>query len=114
MANEDVIPDNQLTAQSQYSNFAARFGRLHGTSAWCPSHYGKRHWFQVDLGKVYEVCAVATQGKAGEWTTLFTLSTSLDGVTFTDYMEANQVKVNRPNSKNRSGKIIILVQLLIT
>ena len=100
MANNDVVPDSNFTAKSYYQNggthFWPYFGRLHGTSGWCVSHSGEKHWLQVDLGKIYEVCAVATQGNkvAQEWTTLFALSTSLDGVTFTDYMEANQVKVN--------------------
>ena len=68
-----------MTASSHHGNkeHSAKYGRLFNDSGygWFPKYNEKKNWLQVDLGKVFQVCAVATQGgnyhKA--WTTSFKL-----------------------------------------
>ena len=52
-------------------------------------------YLQIDLGVPHVLCAVGTQGnsKADQMVTSYTLQTSLDGKTWTDYKEQNQIKV---------------------
>ena len=74
-----------MTASSHYGTekYSAKYGRLFNESGygWFPKNNKKTDWLQVDLGKEFLVCAVATQGgnyhKA--WTTAFKLLYSADG-----------------------------------
>ena len=52
-------------------------------------------YLQIDLGSVYVVCAVATQGNpsADDWTETYKMETSLDNVNWQWYRENNRVKV---------------------
>jgi len=85
VADEDKIPDAQMTASSYHSaKFQPAYGRLNGKrgDGWCAgTSSGNDEWLQVDLGKLYTVCAVATQGdiNGNEWVTEFKLSFSVDG-----------------------------------
>ena len=85
VADVNKIPDAQLTASSYHSsNFKPEYGRLNGGrgDGWCAgTASGNDEWLQVDLGKLYTVCAVATQGdiNGNEWVTTFKLSFSMDG-----------------------------------
>ena len=73
------IPDARMTSSSQYGDgYQAAYGRLNGDrgDGWCAkSKSGNNEWLQVDLGKLYTVCAVATQGdrNGNEWVTGFKL-----------------------------------------
>ncbi|KAL9969150.1 hypothetical protein ACROYT_G021326 [Oculina patagonica] len=98
VANSGIIPDKQMTASSYYSaRYKPGYGRLHYNRAdgWCTSTPGKTgEWLQVDLGKLFLVCGVATQGDSihdgvPEWVTDFKLAYSLDGRTWTTYKDAN-------------------------
>ena len=75
-------------------SFAAKFGRLHGTNAWCPDPnemIADGPYLQINLGQIYDICGVEAQGKPGAGiTTSFTLSYSLDGASFTGF-NSNQV-----------------------
>ena len=74
-----------MTASSYHSaNFQPAYGRLNGKrgDGWCAGTSSRNdEWLQVDLGKLYTVCAVATQGdrNGNEWVTKFKLSFSVDG-----------------------------------
>ena len=72
-------------------------GRLNGKeSSWLPINtLSDDDFLQIDLGSVYSLCGVATQGspKADEWTKTYKISTSLDNSTWTAYAENNSVKV---------------------
>ena len=77
-----------MTASSHHGNkeHSAKYGRLFNDSGygWFPKYNEKKNWLQVDLGKVFQVCAVATQGgnhhkKYRVWTTAFKLLYSTDG-----------------------------------
>ena len=73
-----------MTASSHHGNkeHSAKYGRLFNDSGygWFPKYNEKKNWLQVDLGKVFQVCAVATQGGNyhKEWTTAFKLLYSAD------------------------------------
>ena len=81
-------------------NVPPSYGRLNGNigDGWCAEINDKDQWLQVDLGKVIEVCAVATQGDIGgnNWVIDFKLAHSKsyeDG--FPTYKEANGSKAVR-------------------
>ena len=84
-----VIPDDQMDASTERSNFPAEFGRLQGTKAWCPLSSDSvlgGPYLQIDLGQKYVICGVEAQGEPGaSVTTSFTLGSSDDGVSFTDF-----------------------------
>lgn len=79
------------------SPFLGRLEESRGDGAWCPSTRGdKTDYLQVDMGKVYFVCGVATQGQriGAYWTNSYKLQFSLDGDTYDFYMEnGNSPKV---------------------
>jgi hypothetical protein len=100
VANKTIIPDIQMSASSSFREsvdyLTAKHGRLYTTRAWCAESSGGGDWLQVDLGKYYNVCGIATQGKeyrTDEWMTNYTLSVSLDGITWKEYTENNKLKV---------------------
>ncbi len=90
-----------MTASSQFNEvFQPAYGRLYGDrgDGWCAKEPNRTDdWLQVDLGKTFQVCAVATQGDRGndaigsahEWVTDFKLSYSADGNTWTTYKDRN-------------------------
>ena len=68
-----------MTASSHYGDekHSAKYGRLFDKSGygWFPKNNKKTDWLQVDLGKEFQVCGVATQGGNYDkyWTTAFKL-----------------------------------------
>ena len=101
ISDTSIISDNQLTASSRYgTGYQAAYGRLNGNrgDGWCAKEAGRiDDWLQVDLGKSFQVCAVATQGdrNGNEWTTDFKLSYSSDGNIWTTYKDSNDTDVVR-------------------
>ena len=68
---------------------------------WCPTNCSdENQWLQVDFGKTFRVCGVATQGdKNGtRWTTVFTLSFSNDSSLWSHY--ENESGKNMVRNKN--------------
>lgn len=94
-----------MTASSHFSEgFQPAYGRLLGDrgDGWCAKESARTDdWLQVDLGKTFQVCAVATQGDRGNdvdvpsWVTDFKLSYSPDGNTWTSYKYENGTEVVR-------------------
>ena len=94
-----------MTASSFYENddnYQPAYGRLHGTrgDGWCANERNGSDWLQVDLGKVFELCGVATQGDVtydneDEWVTDFKLSYSSDGNNWESYKDGNGIEVVR-------------------
>ena len=101
VANRDIVQDKQISASTYYSSrHMPHYGRLYGTRGlgWCVKANNMRDWLQVNLDKTLSVCGIATQGGSDkgidqEWTKSYSISTSLDGITFTDYKEENAKKV---------------------
>ena len=91
-----------MTASSHYKKeeHSAKYGRLFNESGygWFPKNNKKTDWLQVDLGKEFQVCAVATQGgnhdkEKKEWTTAFKLLYSSDDNNRKIYKDGNGVDV---------------------
>ena len=92
------IPDSKVTASTKESaSTQAKNGRLNFTSgsSWCAGTSDAKPHLQIDLQTLHIICAVSTQGnsKADQWVTNYTLESSTDGSTWTDYKEGGQVKV---------------------
>jgi len=91
VADEDKIPDAQITASSYHSaRFQPAYGRLNGSrgDGWCAkSARANNEWLQVDLGKLYTVCAVTTQGdiNGNEWVNFFKVFFSVNGQSWDVY-----------------------------
>ena len=104
VSNSSIILDSFLRASSHYQSHGyialPSYGRLNGTrgDGWCAEINDKDQWLQVDLGKVIEVCAVATQGdiNGNEWVIDFKLahSKSYEEV-WPTYKDANDLEVVR-------------------
>ena len=99
----ESIPDNRINASSQLnSNTPAKNGRLNyvAGSSWCASTNDSNPYLQIDLQTLHIICAVSTQGnaKADEWVETYTLQTSTDGKTWTDYKIDGQVEVSCKSS----------------
>ena len=97
--DRDFISSSVLNA-----NTPARNGRLkyNGGSSWCAATNDSQPYLQVDFEKLYIICAVSTQGNSqgDEWVRKYTLQSSRDGTTWTDYQEAETLKVchlKKPN-----------------
>ena len=96
VSDSGVIKDHRFSALSFSNGFEPSKGRLNGGGAWRPSsNNSDDEYLQIDLGSVYFVCAVATQGNpnADEWTKTYKIETSLDNVNWDMYQENNTVKV---------------------
>ena len=96
VSNSSIIYDQRFSASSSLSSSRASNGRLNGGSAWIPSSNNNNNdYLQIDLGSVYIVCAVATQGNpsANYWTKTYKIEISLDNVYWQWYQEKNTVKV---------------------
>ena len=85
------IPDSSFSATSTYnSDELPKYGRLNGPRhGWSARHSFNRPkaYLQIDLGGVYWVCGVATQGSRArvEWTTKYRISLSMDNITWNIY-----------------------------
>ena len=93
------IPDNRITASSELNaNTSAKNGRLNYTagSSWCASTNDNNPYLQIDLQTLHIICAVSTQGnsQADYWVKTYTLQSSRDGITWTDYEDSGSVKVS--------------------
>ena len=100
IVNQSVIPNDQMTASSYKSaTLYAFYGRLHGVQSWCAATSNNSNdWLQVDLGKEFTVCGVATQGFVATFlhgVTDLKLSYSSDENTWTTYKYENGTEVVR-------------------
>ena len=96
VSDSSHIYNQRFSASSSLGSSPAFNGRLNGGSAWIPSsNNNNSDYLQIDLGSVYVVCAVATQGNpsADDWTKTYKIRTSLDNVNWQWYQESNTVKV---------------------
>ena len=88
-----------MTASSYVGSkkHSAKYGRLFNESGygWFPKKNKRTDWLQVDLGEVFQVCAVATQGGNYHklWTTAFKLLYSSDDRNRKMFKDGNGVDV---------------------
>ena len=107
-----------MTATSYYdSNFLPAYGRLHFAGGWCARSPSRNNeWLMVDLGQLYRVCGVATQGYDGGnvWVTAFKLFYSRDGKSWTSYEDVigtEMVRFNIICTKDPTKLTLFLVKL---
>jgi len=97
ISRSSTIPDQRFSASSSRSGSNPFNGRLKGGSAWIPgSNSNSNDYLQIDLGSVYFVCGVATQGNPNvdDWTKTYKIGTSLDNVNWKMYAEDDVEKVH--------------------
>ena len=111
-----AIPNGQVRASSEWDpNHAAIQGRLHyipppgKQGGWSARYNDANQWLQIDLGALFRVTGVATQGRHNhdQWVTKYKLQYSDDGVTFTSYMEAGKsaAKVKQTACRKKPHKL---------
>ena len=90
------ISDNNIRASSEESGNPAKNGRLNSGSSWCAGASDTNPYLQIDLQTLHIICAVSTQGnsQAEHWVKTYKLQLSIDGLTWPDYKEGGQIKVN--------------------
>ncbi|XP_027045083.1 uncharacterized protein LOC113672936 [Pocillopora damicornis] len=104
--------DRDISSSSVLNtNTPAKNGRLNytGGSSWCAATNDSQPYLQFDFEKLYIICAVSTQGNSqgDQWVKKYTLQSSKDGTTWTDYREAGILKIftaniNRNNTKKQT------------
>ena len=97
VSDSSVISDQRFSALSSLSGRSPSDGRLNGSNAWIPATNNNNNDFlQIDLGSVYFVCGVATQGNPNNdhWTKTYKIKTSPDNVVWTFYSEGGSEKVH--------------------
>ena len=97
VSDSSVILDQRFSASSSLSGRSPSDGRLNGSNAWIPATNNDNNDFlQIDLGSLYFVCGVATQGNpnGNDWTKTYKIKTSLDNVVWTFYSEGGSEKVH--------------------
>ena len=97
VSDSSVISDQRFSALSYHSGYSPSDGRLKGSNAWIPAtNNNNRDFLQIDLGSLYFVCGVATQGRAAQvqWTKTYKIETSLDNVVWAFYSEGGSEKVH--------------------
>ena len=97
MSRSSVISDQRFSASSSITCRNPSDGRLEGTNAWIPAtDNNKDDFLQIDLGSLYFICGVATQGNpnGNDWTETYKIKTSLDNVVWTFYSEGGSEKVH--------------------
>lgn len=79
-----------------------RLGAKVGAGAWCAKSNDNAQYLQIDLGHVNQIRSLGIQGKEGvsrhptvesAWVKNFTVSYSVDGLTWTDHEEDGVSKV---------------------
>ena len=93
-----MILDSWLTSSSKLNtNTPAENGRLNYTAgqSWCASSSDNYPYLEIDLQTLHIICAVSTQGnhQADQWVKTFSLQSSTDGRTWTNYTEDDQVSI---------------------
>jgi len=90
------VPNGHLTASTYYNyHLSPWHGRLNGIYSWSVRTNRVGQWFQVNFVELMRVKGVATQGRqnANQWVRKYTVSYSVDGMSFRPYKENRGVKV---------------------
>ncbi|KAL9987750.1 hypothetical protein ACROYT_G002106 [Oculina patagonica] len=92
------ILDREITSSSvQSASTPAKNARLNYTegSSWCAAANDSKPYLQIELERLFIICAVSTQGNSqgDQWVKTYTLQSSKDGTNWTDYQEAGVVKI---------------------
>ena len=90
-------PD-MVVSSSQYnaSTSASHSFMSHAVGlAWCAARSDLSPYLEMDLVDVHVICALSTRGdpQGEHWVETYTLKSSLDGATWSDYKEGDQQRV---------------------
>ena len=100
VSSNSVIINSKLSSSSIHTaSTPASNGRLNytGGPSWCASSSDSSPYLEVDLGSVYIICAVATQGnsRADQWVKTYQIQSSEDKITWTSHREKGQAVVRK-------------------
>ncbi|XP_028409028.1 uncharacterized protein LOC114531613 isoform X2 [Dendronephthya gigantea] len=101
-----LIPDASVTVSSAVVGAPGGFGRLNKNgNPWCALDTDENPYFQVDLGRLTRICAVATQGRGKDTSYLqypevFWLQMTNNSVNWTTLQHHDQIKYFRANYDN--------------
>ena len=103
VADVNSISGVNVTASSKYdATTPANSGRLNyaSGSSWCASSRDSTPYLQVDLGSVYIICAIATQGnsQADQWVKTYQVMYSTYGSNWSVYQENGKYAVSSANN----------------
>ena len=92
------IQDSRLSSSTEFDSSTPPYnGRLSYTagSSWCASSHDSNPYLQIDLGSVFIICGVATQGNSKEdhWVKTYQVQYSMDDINRKEYRENGLVKV---------------------
>ncbi|XP_068707035.1 uncharacterized protein [Montipora foliosa] len=113
----DLIPDERITASSADSQSPASLGRLNEVrGSWCARNRDNNEYLQVDLQSLHVICAVSTQGGGIFRYSVkkYTLQSSTDNNRWTDYKENGLVKIFDGNNDANATKKNVLSNVLTT
>ena len=91
-----------MTSSSIWNRYHAPFlGRLKRVrtgrymGGWAARHNNHNQWIQVDLGRLFKVTMISTQGRkiVKQWVTRYIVSYSLDAVHYVTYKQRDRLKV---------------------
>ena len=105
--SDTKISDDKITSSTvgDSATTPARNGRLSYTrsSSWCASSSDQKPYLQIDLGDLYVICAVSTQGnsKVDMWVKSYQIGYSSDSEDWLIYREQNVEKVRADPSNSR-------------
>ncbi|KAK3754635.1 hypothetical protein QZH41_014922, partial [Actinostola sp. cb2023] len=101
-----IVPNHRFTASSYYSNsYKPSGGRLSVYGSWLPRTSSQHEYLQIDLGDVFLICAVLTQGNGyskNNWVTNYKILFSDDNKSWTTYSEKLGVEKVFTGNKDRS------------
>ena len=110
------ITDGHLTASTYYNHHLSPWhGRLNHRWSWSVRLRRVGQWFQVNFVELMRIKGVATQGRqdANQWVRSYTVSYSIDGMSFVPYKENRRVKVGVKLVKLRVEIIFCTVHVYI-
>ncbi|XP_041484756.1 EGF-like repeat and discoidin I-like domain-containing protein 3 [Lytechinus variegatus] len=85
-----ALPHSAISESDCYEAnlHCGRYGRLNLNGAWIPFNSDEYQWMQVQFESSYIITAVTVQGRHNynHWVTSFVVSSSLDNITWTDYL----------------------------
>nr|XP_054772438.1 uncharacterized protein LOC129280436 [Lytechinus pictus] len=85
-----ALPDSAISESGCFGTnmHCGRSGRLNALSTWIPFYSNEYQWMQVQFESSYIITAVTVQGRHEvlQWVTSFIVSSSLDTITWTDYL----------------------------
>ncbi|XP_048579427.1 receptor-type tyrosine-protein phosphatase S isoform X3 [Nematostella vectensis] len=97
LQSTNMIPDHRFTSNSWYSSgYYPWYARLQTSKAWTPKAADRDNtYLQVDLGGLWRVCSVASQGAYShwEWTKQYAIAHSVNNISWTPYIESGVQRV---------------------